>query len=68
MSVNGRFDGITLDDLRVLADSNGVPGIEASIREVSEAIDAWPEFAGIAGVDHETIDNVARDIDDLRPR
>ena len=68
MSVNGRFDGITLDDLRALADSNGVPGIEAAIREVSEAIDAWPEFAGIAGVDQETLDKVAGEIDDLRPR
>lgn len=68
MSVNGRFDGITLDDLRALADSNEVPGIEASIREVSQAIDAWQEFAGIAGVDQEMIDKVAGDINDLRPR
>jgi len=68
MSVNGRFDGITLDDLRALADSNGVPAIETSIREVSAAIDAWPEFASIAGVDQETIDKIAGDISDLRPR
>ena len=68
MSVNGRFDGITLDDLRALADSNEVPAIETSIREVSESIDAWPEFAGIAGVDQETIDKIAGDISDLRPR
>jgi serine/threonine-protein kinase HipA len=68
MSVNGHFDQITLDDLRALADPNEVPGIEKVLREVSQAIDAWPEFAKAAGVDDETTANVTSDIDDLRPR
>jgi serine/threonine-protein kinase HipA len=68
MSVNGRFVDITLDDLRVLGDLHEVPGIEASLRDVSAAVDAWPDHAAAAGVDSDTIAKVAGDIAAFRPR
>jgi len=67
MSVNGRFVDITLDDLRALGDLHEVPGIEAALREVAEAVDAWPEFAVAAGVDGDTIARVGEDIARFRP-
>lgn len=51
MSVNGKFAGITRDDLLAVADRFRVPRARAVIREVSHAIARWPEFAGLAGVD-----------------
>jgi serine/threonine-protein kinase HipA len=68
MSVNGKFVDISLDDLRILGDLHEVPGIEASLREVSAAVDAWPDHAAAAGVDDDTIAKVAGDIDAFRPR
>jgi serine/threonine-protein kinase HipA len=50
MSVNGRFAGITRDDLLAVADRFQVPRARAVIREVSAAIAKWPEFAERAGV------------------
>jgi hypothetical protein len=67
MSVNGRFVDITLDDLRALGDRHEVPGIEATLRKVAEAVDAWPEFAAAAGVDGDTIAKVGGDIARFRP-
>ena len=67
MSVNGRFGDITLDDLRALGDLHEVPGIEAALREVAEAVDAWPDFAKAASVDGDTISKVGEDIARFRP-
>jgi serine/threonine-protein kinase HipA len=68
MSVNGKFDGITLDDLRIMADLHDVPAINKTLREVSQAIDAWPDFAHTAGVNDETTARISGDIDKLRPK
>jgi serine/threonine-protein kinase HipA len=67
LSVNGRFVDITLDDLRALGDLHEVPGIEASLREVSTAVGAWPDHAASAGVEEATIARVAGDISAFRP-
>jgi len=67
MSVNGRFVDITLDDLRALGDLHEVPGIEAALRAVAEAVDAWPEFAVAAGVDGDTLARVGADVARFRP-
>ena len=45
MSVNGHFVGISLDDLRMMGERHGVPGIERIFTDVREALDDWPEFA-----------------------
>jgi serine/threonine-protein kinase HipA len=67
MSVNGRFNGITLDDLRELAERSGVPGVERVLREVGEAIGAWRDAANPAGIDAATTDAIEDDLRELRP-
>ncbi len=67
MSVNGRFVDINRDDLRTLGDLHEVPGIEAVLRDVTEAVDAWPDHSTAAGVDADTIAKVAGDIAVFRP-
>jgi len=68
MSVNAKFAGITLDDFRAMGDRHEVPAIAATITQVNEAIDHWPDFASDAGVDATTTATVAADIERFRPR
>jgi serine/threonine-protein kinase HipA len=62
MSVNGRFSGISLDDLRTLGDQQGVPGIEQVLHDVAGATSQWMAFADEAGVDLETARSVGQDL------
>lgn len=50
MSVNGRFTDIRRADLLAVADRYLVGGAARILREVQEAVDAFPEFARAAGV------------------
>jgi serine/threonine-protein kinase HipA len=50
MSVNGRFAGITRDDLLAVADRYEVPGAERAIRDVQSAVANWTDFARAAGL------------------
>jgi serine/threonine-protein kinase HipA len=68
MSVNGRFAGITLDDLRALANLHEVPRVDVVLREVASAMANWRDFAAQATVDDVTTDKVASDIEEFRPR
>jgi len=68
MSVNGHFADISADDLRVLGDLHGVPGFEAVIREVADAVATWREVAAEAGVSPATTDKVAGDMETFQPR
>ena len=68
MSVNAKFTGITLDDFRAMGERHEVPGIAATIDQVNEAIDHWPDFAAQAGVDATTTATIASDIERFRPR
>lgn len=45
MSVNGKFAGISRDDLMVVADRAGVGTAPQVLQQVREAVSAWPEFA-----------------------
>jgi serine/threonine-protein kinase HipA len=67
MSVNARFAGISLDDLRTMAALYEVPGIEEVLKEVLAAIDAWPAAAREAGLDGETTNRIAHDLAEFRP-
>ena len=58
MSVNGRFDGITLSDLYAVADAQGIPGFRQVTDDVLAAVRAWPDFAQQAGVDGRTISHI----------
>jgi serine/threonine-protein kinase HipA len=50
MSVNGKFAGISRDDLMVVADRFGIGTASRVLQRVAEAVSAWPEFARQAGV------------------
>ena len=58
MSVNGRFDGITLADLYAVADNQGIPGFHQNTQDVLAAVRAWPDFAQQAGVAGRTITHI----------
>ncbi|MGH9347277.1 MAG: type II toxin-antitoxin system HipA family toxin [Vicinamibacterales bacterium] len=50
MSVNGKFAGISRDDLMVVADRFGVGTARQVLQEVREAVASWPDFARHANV------------------
>jgi serine/threonine-protein kinase HipA len=50
MSVNGRFRGISEDDLLAVADRHQVPRARSAIREVRSAVTAFGDFAAAAGL------------------
>jgi len=68
MSVNGHFDAISLDDLRTLGDLHEVPGIETVLKDVAAVTNSWRDFAIQAGVNVVTMEKIAHDIDEFRPR
>ena len=50
MSVNGRFAGISRDDLLVAADRFGIGTAPRVLKQVGEAVSAWPDHAKRATV------------------
>lgn len=52
MSVNGKFKGITREDLLAVANRFGIGTAKKVIQEVNEAVSNWMEFARETGVDH----------------
>jgi len=50
MSVNGRFAGISRDDLMAVADRFGVGTAPQVLKQVGAAVSAWTDFAGQAKV------------------
>jgi serine/threonine-protein kinase HipA len=68
MSVNGKFDGITLADLKKFGDQHLIPRYARVIDEVFQAVDRWREFAESAGVSAKTTERIAKDIGLNRPR
>jgi serine/threonine-protein kinase HipA len=61
MSVNGKFDAITREDLLVEADRFGVPRARGVLAEVRAAVGSWTEFANEAGLSRKVADRVAKD-------
>lgn len=55
MSVNGKFDGITRDDLLVLADRFAIPAADDVIDHVAATVADWPRFAQKAKVSPENL-------------
>ena len=58
MTVNGKREHFTRDDLEACAGSAGIPSrwIRDLIDQVNDAVRQWPDFAGQAGVDSQTRD------------
>lgn len=62
MSINGRVDGFTVEDLRAVGEIAGLKRGEAKriLAEVTEAVAAWPERAAEAGLEQERIERIRR--------
>ena len=58
MSVNGKFAGISRDDLMVVADRFGIGTAPQVLQQVNEAVSAWPDFARKANVSASEITRV----------
>jgi serine/threonine-protein kinase HipA len=52
MSVNGKFDHITREDLLVFARQNNIKEADKIIDEISEVVSQWPTLAVDCGVPH----------------
>lgn len=50
MSVNGKFKGITEDDLLAVANRFGIGSAPKVLKQVREAVKSWSDFAAKAGV------------------
>lgn len=50
MAVNGKFADISRADLLAVADRFGIGTAPKVLKQVREAVAAWPDFAGQAGV------------------
>jgi serine/threonine-protein kinase HipA len=61
MSVNGKFQGITRDDLLEDADRFSVRKPREILAEMRAALENWPEFARQAGIETPLRDRVASD-------
>jgi serine/threonine-protein kinase HipA len=59
MSINGKRDGFTLNDLIAVGESISIPRPEEIINIVRDSVGRWPEFAGIAGVNETTMKEIA---------
>lgn len=56
MSINGKFDDITRQDLLACAASNNIKNANEMIDKVCEVVSRWPETAKNCGVPQEMID------------
>ena len=59
MSVNGKFDGITRDDLLAFARQNNIKDASSMIDGIYEKASHWPELAEECGVPQEMTSHIA---------
>ena len=62
MSVNGKFEHITIEDLNAVGDAQGIPAYKSVIKEVVSSVRQWAEFAEKAKVTPETRERIASEI------
>lgn len=62
MSLNGKRDDFTLNDLMSFAKAAGMKNARARalVRSVIETVRGWPEFAEKAGVEEDRMENIAK--------
>jgi serine/threonine-protein kinase HipA len=58
MGVNGKFTGISKNDMLAVADRFGIGTAPKVLRQVGEAISAWPEHAEKAGIGTNEINRI----------
>jgi serine/threonine-protein kinase HipA len=59
MSLNGKRDHFTMNDLTAVAESISLTRTDRVINEVFAAVERWPEFAREAGIKPETTEEIA---------
>lgn len=59
MGVNGKYDGITEDDLFAVGERHDVPGWRRIVSEVRHAVAEWPAFAAAGGVTERATERIA---------
>ena len=67
MSVNSKFEAITLADLYAVGSAQGITGYKSLIREVLAAVGDWGRYADEAGVNKESRERIAEDMAEHRP-
>jgi serine/threonine-protein kinase HipA len=67
MSVNGKFEGIMLEDLRIAGDKFLVEFHEDLLVQVRDAVADWPKFAKLAGISEATTNLILEDMMEHRP-
>jgi len=60
MSINGKRDHFSIDDLIVVGKNISLPKPIQIIKEVKEAVQNWPRFASKAGLNKEISDEIGR--------
>ena len=60
MSINGKRDNFTREDLITVGESISLPKPERVIDEVKQAVSQWPTFAKRAGLKKKTINSIAK--------
>ncbi len=61
MSINGKRDHFTRQDLIRVAQSNDLKNPENVIEDVIAAVEQWPTFADEAGVSKQKIEAISKD-------
>jgi serine/threonine-protein kinase HipA len=67
LSVNGRFEGITIADLHEVGERNGVSGYRNVVRDVLAATADFSEFAALGDVPEEVAARIVDDLARFRP-
>ena len=60
MSINGKRDHFTIADLKAVADAADIPHSEVIIKEISEIVADWAQFAKIAGLSDKITAEIAQ--------
>ena len=55
MAVNAKFGGISRVDLLAVAERFGIGTASTVLKQVGEAVSAWPDFAAKAGVSNKEV-------------
>jgi serine/threonine-protein kinase HipA len=58
MAVNSKFAGISREDMLAVADRFGIGTASTVLKQVGEAVSAWPEFAVKAGVAEKEVERI----------
>jgi serine/threonine-protein kinase HipA len=60
LSVNGKFENFTLNDLEKVGQEQSIKDGKLIIAQVCDVISRWPEYAKVAGVDKSLCESIAK--------